>query len=86
MKLDRLQTGRPLPAHRPISREARSFETSDGIVVPALIMQRIVDRLRADEDWQAIASELLHPFVPEGEDEVLTEAEGRLLLVGDVLT
>lgn len=46
------------------------FVTSRATVVPARVMREIKKRLEVDEDWQAVATDLLRPLIPDGEDDL----------------
>lgn len=61
----------------------RDFTTASGITIPGATMERVSERLLDDEDWQAVATDLLRPFIPDYDNdlddvqEVLIEAERR---------
>ncbi len=57
------------------------YTTSYGTVIPANVMRRVADRLKAGEDWQLVGEEELRDIIPQHDDdlselnEVITVAE-----------
>ena len=65
-------------------RGMTSYITSTGMRIPAITMRKMVQRVRADDDWQTIITEELIGLLPatdagyDDAHEVLREAESRV--------